>query len=221
VSEPTLAVIFAQLRENADRAVALGRKYPFVFQMERRYSVVATNRGMRPLGTDTIVVDGGARWAYQPGHVVTMVNEHGNQVRQLNIPGLVQLADSGFHNSHCFSYGGLEKVDGKKYIRVNFATDVLLLEPDIAGSAYLDPDGFQIRRLVMSLTNPRRLDPEIAKLEVTSMFREIVPSIVILDSAEGVTSFEGPTGGPVIRTERQKTVNVVFTRGTPPDAALP
>lgn len=220
-TEPTLALIFAQLRENADRAIALAQKYPFVFQMERRFSVAAPNRGLRPLGVDTVVADGAARWRYQPGRVVTMVNDRGNQARQLNIPGLVQLADPGFHESHCFSYGGLQKVGGKRYIRVNFETDVRLADPDIEGSAYLDPDGFQIRRLVMSLTHPERVDPDIIKLAVASMFREIVPSIVILDSAEGVTSFEQPTGGPVVRTERQKTVKVVFGRGTPPDAVLP
>jgi hypothetical protein len=220
VTEPTLAVIFAQLRENADRAIALGKKYPFAFQMERRYSVFTTSRGIQPAGTDTIVIDGAARWPYRAGRIVATVNERGNMVRQVNIPGLVQLADSGFHQSHCFSYGGLQKIAGKRYIRVNFETDIGIEDPDIAGAAYLDPDGFQIRRLVMAVTYPYKLNPEIVKFEVTSAFREIVPSIVILDSAEGVTSFERPTGGTMVRTERQKTVKVVFTRETPPDAAL-
>ena len=220
-TEPTLALIFAQLRENADRAIALGQKYPFAYQMQRKFSLLVINRSVRALGTDTVVVDGTPRWAYRAGHVVTVVNDHGDMVRQLNIPGLVQLADSGFHNSHCFSYGGLQKIDGKRYIRVNFETYVRLAEPDIEGSAYLDPDGFQIRRLIIALTNPQRVEPEMVKLEVTSIFRDVVPSIVILDSAEGVTTFERRSGGPMVRTERQKTVKVVFSRGTPPDAMLP
>jgi hypothetical protein len=221
-TEPELAAIFGQLRENADRAIALGMKYPFVFQLERRFAQRFANGASRPSHADTIVIDGAARWAYHAGHVVTTVNERGNPVRQLNIPGLVQLADSGFHYSHCFSYGGVEKVDGKRYIRVDFEPFALLDEPDIMGAAYLDPEGFQVRRIVMLLTHAEQLDSRIISLEVTSSFREIVPSIVILDSADGVTSFEVPAdGSTAVRTERQKTVKVVFARDTPPGAALP
>lgn len=219
--EPTLAAIFGQLRENADRAVALGRQYPFVIQTERRVSQRTVNNGTRSVGLDTMVTEGAASWPYRAGHVISTVNEHGKQVRQLNIPGLLQLADSGFHYSHCFHYGGVEKVGGKRYIRVNFEADMTIDEPDIEGIAYLDPEGYQVRRIVMSLTRPERLDQTIVKLEVTSLFREIVPSIVILDSVEGVTSFEMPTGSPLVRTERQKTVNVVFARGAPPGATPP
>ena len=219
--EPTLAAIFGQLRDNADRAVALARQFPFVFQMERRFFQRSTNSGERPLGTDTTVIDGNARWPYRAGHVITTVNEHGNNIRQLNIPGLAQLADSGFHYSHCFSYGGIEKLGGRRYIRVNFDADERIDEPDITGSAYLDPDGYQIQRIVMSLTRTDRIGPNMVALQVTSSFRQIVPSIAILDSAEGVTSFEMPRGGTQVRTERQKTVKVVFVRATPPGASIP
>ena len=220
-TDPALAAIFGQLRENADRAVALGRQFPFVYQMERKFSQRTVNDGVRPLNVDTLVIEGGAPWPYRAGRVISDVNEHGRIVRQLNIPGLVQLADSGFHHSHCFSYGGVEKVSGTRYIRVDFEADTRIGEPDIEGIAYLDPEGYQVRRIVMSLTRSERLDPHIVRLQVTSLFREIVPSVVILDSAEGVTTFEMPTGGALTRTERQKTVKVVFTRGAPPGAALP
>ena len=219
--EPTLAAIFGQLRENADRAVALGRQFPFVFQMERRVTQRKANEVIRGLGLDTMVIDGAVLWPYRAGQVISTVNERGRQVRQLNIPGLVQLADSGFHYSHCFHYGGVEKVNGKRYIRVDFEADTRINAPDIEGIAYLDPDDYQVRRIVMSLTRPERLDPTIRRMQVTSLFREIVPSIMILDSAQGVTSFEMPTGSPLVRTEKQRTVKVVFVRGTPPGATLP
>ena len=68
---------------------------------------------------------------------------------------------------------------------------------------------------------PQKLDPQIDAVKVTSLFREIVSSIAILDSAEGVTSFEVTNSHSTkARTERQKTVNVVFTRATPPGASL-
>ena len=216
----SLAIIFGQLRENADRAITLGTQFPFIFQMERRVMQQMPDGATRPAGLDTIVIDGGAQWAYRRGQVITMVNDHGRPARQLNIPGLAQLADSGFHNAHCFTYGGVEKIKRKRYVRVDFSPDVQIDTPDLEGSVYLDPDSYQIARLVMMLTHPEKLDAKISELKVTSSFREIVTSIAILDSAEGVTTFEVPRGNPMVRTERQKTVNVVFTRGTPPGAAL-
>lgn len=216
----SLAIVFGQLRENADRAITLGMEFPFVFRMERRVLEGMRNGEMRPLAVDTVVIDGSATWMYRRGQVITTVNEYGKPAQQLNIPGLVQLADSGFHNAHCFTYGGVEKIKRRPYIRVDFAPDRLIDTPDIEGSVYLDPDSYQISRIVMSLTHPEWLDAKINALQVTSSFREIVSSIAILDSAEGVTTFEVPRGSPVVRTERQKTVNVVFTRTVPPGAVL-
>lgn len=216
----SLAIIFGQLKENADRAITLGAQFPFVFRMERRMLQQMPDGDMRPVGVDTIVIDGGARWMYRRGEVITIVNDYGKPTRQLNIPGLVQLADSGFHNAHCFTYGGVEKIRRKPYIRVDFAPDLLIDTPDIEGSVYLDPDSYQVSRIVMSLTHPERLDAKINELKVTSSFREIVSSIAILDSAEGVTTFEVPRGRPMVRAERQKMVNVVFTRAVPPGAVL-
>jgi len=216
----SLAIIFSQLRENADRAITLGTQYPFIYQVERRMTQQMPDGEKRPAGLDTVVIDGRARWAYHRGQVIATVNDHGRATKQLNIPGLVQLADSEFHNAHCFTYGGVEKIKRDRYVRVDFAPDVKIDAPDIEGSVYLDPDSYQVTRLVMMLTHPEKLDARINELKVTSSFREIVSSIVILDSAEGVTSFEVPRGNPAVHTERQKTVNVVFTRETPPGAAL-
>ena len=216
----SLAIIFGELRENADRAIALGAQFPFVFRMERRMLQQMPDGEMRPMGVDTTVIDGSARWTYRRGEVIAIINDHGKPARQLNIPGLVQLADSGFHNAHCFTYGGVERIKRRPYIRVDFAPDRLIDTPDIEGSVYLDPDRYQISRIVMSLTHPERLDAQINELTVTSSFREIVSSIAILDSAEGVTTFEMPRGSLMVRTERQKTVNVVFLRAVPPGAAL-
>jgi hypothetical protein len=72
----------------------------------------------------------------------------------------------------------------------------------------------------MSLTHPEAVDPDMVALKVTSSYREIVSAIAILDSVEGVTSFEMPRGGPSVRTEQQKRLNVVFVRGAPPPGAL-
>ena len=217
----SLAAVFGQLRENADRAIALAEQFPFLYRMERRISEKAVNVGDHALTRDTIAFDGNARWVYHPGNMIAAVNDHGRMTTQLNIPGLAQLADSNFHAAHCFTYGGVRKVAGKQYIRVDFEPDVHLETPDIEGSVFLDPESYQIRRIEMSLTQPDMVGSRITALKVTSTFREIVSSIVMLDSAEGVTTLQPPSGGPVVRTERQKNVGVLFSRGVPPGAAIP
>jgi len=217
-TEESLAAVFGQLRENADRAITLGQQFPFLLQMERRSW--RTARGdRRPMGLDTVVVDGGARWPYRRGQMISVVNDRGKAARQFNIPGLAQLADSAFHNAHCFTYGGVETIKGQRYIRVDFHPDVSMTTADIEGSAWLDPDSYQLMRMVMSMTHPEAVDPNMFALKVTSSFREIVSAIAILDTVEGVTSFEMPQGGTVVHTEQQKRVSVVFTRGAPPPGA--
>jgi hypothetical protein len=216
-----LAAVFGQLRENADRAIVLGDQFPFLYRMERRITERAVNVSEHPIMRDTIAFDGNAHWPYHPGGMITPANDHGRMTTQLNIPGLVQFADSNFHAAHCFTYGGVRKVAGSQYIRVDFEPDIHLDTPDIEGSVFLDPDSYQVRRLVMSVTQPDLVASGITALKVTSTFRELVPSIVILDTAEGVTTIERATGGPVVRTERQKNVGVLFSRGAPPGTTLP
>lgn len=217
-----LATIFGQLRENADRAVALAIQYPFTYQMQRRTSETTQRLGSRPLKTDTVMFDGGSRWAYHPGRMIAPVNDHGRMSTQLNIPGLVQLADSNFHAAHCFTYGGVQKVKGTRYIRIDFEPFEGLDDPDIEGAAYLDPDSYQVRRIVMSLTQTEKVASQITALTVTSTFRELVPSILVLDSAEAETTLVPPMGGPpVVHVERQKNVDVHFVRATPPGVITP
>ncbi|MFL5560035.1 MAG: carboxypeptidase-like regulatory domain-containing protein [Gemmatimonadaceae bacterium] len=214
-----LATVFGQLRENADRAVALATQYPFTYQMQRRVSERTRRFGEYPLKTDTVMFDGDSRWPYHPGRMISPVNDHGRMSTQLNIPGLVQLADSSFHAAHCFTYGGVQKVKGKRYIRIDFEPFEGLDSPDIIGTAYLDPDSYQVRRIVMSLTQTEKVGSQITALTVTSTFRELVSSILVLDSAEAETTLVPPTGGPpVVRVERQKNVDVHFIRATPPGA---
>jgi hypothetical protein len=112
-------------------------------------------------------------------------------------------------------------VKGARYIRVDFEPYEGLDTPDIEGSAFLDPESYQLRRIVISLTQPDKVASQMTALTVTSTFRELVAAIVVLDSAEAVTTLEPPTGGPVVRTERQKNVGVRFSRATPPGMATP
>lgn len=216
-TDPTLAVIFEQLRENADRWVLLAKQYPFTWQMERRFSY---GQGPRAQGTlpDTVVIRSDLTWGYAPGKVISEVMDHGMKTRQLNIPGLRDLADTVFLKTHCFSYGGMETVNDSDYVRLDFRAASAIRGPDIDGSAYLDPATYQLRRATVSLTKPEEAGRNIEELRVTTWYSEIAPSIVILAATSAVTSFE-TTRGRVDRTETQRTVGVRFYGRTPPGIA--
>lgn len=213
-TDPTLAVIFEQLRENADRWVLLAKQYPFTWQMERRFQFGEGPRAQSAL-PDTVVIRSDLAWGYAPGKVISEVMDHGMRTRQLNIPGLRDLADTVFLKSHCFTYGGLETVDDSDYVRLDFRAASAIRGPDIDGSAYLDPGTYQLRRARVTLTKPEEAGRNIEELSVTTWYGEIAPSIVILAATRAVTSFE-TTRGRIDRTETQKTVGVKFYGRVPP-----
>jgi hypothetical protein len=213
-TDPTLAVIFEQLRENADRWVLLARQYPFTWQMERRFRMGEGERAQmtRP---DTVVIRSDLAWGYAPGKVISDVVEHGQRARQLNIPGLRDLADTVFLAAHCFTYGGVETVDDSDFVRLDFHAASRIRGPDIDGSAYLDPATYQLRRATVRVTKPDEIGRNITELRVTTWYREIAPSIVILDGTRAVTTIDTRQGS-VDRTETQKTVGVKFYGRVPP-----
>jgi hypothetical protein len=221
-AEPVLAAIFEQLRENSERWRLLALRHPFSSRVERRTTLRIADGSATGAGTDTVLVASGSKWSYTPGHVVTTVPGANGPTRQMNLPGLPELADTTFHNAHCFSYAGIQRVRGTEYVRVDFRPADTLSTPDVDGSVYLDTDGYQLRRAEVRLTHPELVQPTLKELRATTSFREILPSVVILDGVEGTSSFweTGPrsTTG---RTERQRMVSVVWLAGAPPGAVTP
>ena len=219
--EPALALIFEQLRENADRWVLFAAGHPFVWRMERHFDSRGNAGSLPDMRPDTVVIGSLAKWGYAPGRVVTEVNQNGRRERQLNIPGLRDLADTAFHRSHCFTYGGLETIADTEYVRVDFRVASSLHDPDIDGSAYLDPESYLLRRAVVRLTHPGKVNRAMKELEVTSWFHEIAPAVVILADLTAVTHFDVGRGREIERRETQHTVGVTFAGAAPPGLTLP
>lgn len=222
VSEPTLAAIFEQLHENADRWLLLAARHPFEETVERRVTLRRADGSFAPGETDTLVVGTGTRWRYVPGGVITMTPTIDGMKQQMNIPGLPEFADTTFHRAHCFSYAGIQRVKGHDYVRVDFRPADTLSTPDVDGSVYLDTDGYQLRRAELRLTHPEAAGGSLQGLRATTVFREIVPSIVVLETVDAMVTWDetGPKS-TVQRTERQRMARMLWHGAPPPGVTKP
>lgn len=216
-TSPEVAAIFDQLRENARRYRLLTTRYPFVYRTTRTFEEPGLYTATRQK-TDTLTMSSASEWSYAPGRVVSDVALGGRSERQMNIPALAQLADSAFIANHCFDYAGVSKAFGRPLVRVDFRPTIDLDEPDIEGSVYLDPEhDYIVRRLVVSLTHAARVAQDLDALDVTTVYRETRPPIVVLDTVVAVRRGTATNGRPVRRVERQTFVDFSFRRGvTPP-----
>ncbi|MGD0992515.1 MAG: carboxypeptidase-like regulatory domain-containing protein [Gemmatimonadales bacterium] len=215
-SAPDVAALFEQLRQNAERYWLLADAYPAVYRMERRFGRPNyAQRGVVVNRTDTVDLRTDARWGYAPGRLVADVPSPGGGTEpQVNLPTLPDFADSIFLANHCFRVGGIESVDGARYVRLDFRAAEAIRDPDADGSAYLDPDTYLIRFVRVQLTRPELAMAGLEGLEATVTFREIVPSLVLPDH---ITSVQSVVDGlrHVETVEEQQRVDFYFLRSLP------
>lgn len=222
-----LATIFQQLRENAVRYRLAAARHPFSYAVERRYTAIRHD-GLRIVErVDTVLTRGDLGMRYAPGQLIVEVMVNGRPERQLKLPTLPDLADSAFVSAHCFGYGGLEDIAGVPHLRVDFFPHDDIRESDISGFALLDRESYQIRRLSFTLTRPGQAMPGLAKMSVTTVFRELTPPLVAFDTIRAVTVFDPRTSGGALRerTELQRLIDFQPPRapgalpgGAPPPA---
>ena len=218
--DPEFASVFDQLRLNAERYWLLADSYPAVFRVERRFGHPGRGDGRLAVERiDTVDLRTDARWHYAPGRVLSEVPGTGGAETQMNLPGLPDLADTAFLANHCFSFAGLEELDGRTYARLDFVAADAIGEPDASGSAYLDPATYLIRLTRVRLTRPVRASSDLQSLEVTEVFREVVPSLVLPDRISSVQTSRVLDAGAHIwwprtveRVEEQRTVGFSFLR---------
>ncbi len=221
--DPQLAEVFAQLRQNAERFRLLADQYPFRYRMAREFAVEEAS-GARRATTDTLTLLSSARWPYAPGRVVTPDPDIADS-RIVHLPVLADLADSVFHATHCFRLAGLESFvdDGPLLVRLDFRAAESLRDPDVDGSAWLDPDTYQLRHVRVSLTRLARAARGVREWTATTGFREVVANVAVPTSISAVTAYDarryaGRGRADVGRTEDQRLIGVEFLR-TPPAAS--
>jgi len=218
-ASPELAVVFEQLRQNAERSRLLADAYPFQYWVVRTIAEEDREGVRQSVQIDTTGSQSRRRWRYAPGRVVTPTDEPGRPSgeRVMHIPELPDLADSVFHGTHCFSFGGLEPVEGRAYLRIDFLAAVSLRSSDVDGTAWLDPETYQLRQLRLVLTRPGGAGRGVKGLVAEVRFREIVPSIIVPAQVSAVTTLgpARPRMSVVRRTEEQELLRLEFLRPLP------
>ncbi|MGH7568717.1 MAG: carboxypeptidase regulatory-like domain-containing protein [Gemmatimonadales bacterium] len=216
---PELAVAFEQLRQNADRYRLLAEAYPFRYWIVRTIAEEDRDGVRQSERVDTAALQSWGRWRYGPGRVVTLTDEPGRASgeRVMHIPELPDLADSVFHGTHCFSFGGLEAFEGRSLLRIEFLAARALRSSDVDGTAWLDPRTYQLQQLRLQLTRPSRAGRGVRALVAEVWFREIAPFVVVPGRVAAVTRLgpARPRLSVVRRTEEQVLLRLEFLRPLP------
>lgn len=209
---PELADVVAQLKINADQYRLLVDRYPLVYMMEVTESSRMKEDGhirvetiyQRPVMAERL-------WKYKPGQVVVRAGRD----HDFNVPTLVALANDDFLANHCFHYSGFT-TDSVPLMRIEVVAADRLKEPDINGQIYVDTSSFQIRRTVFQLSKPPRLARNLIDFEVSTEFREILPSVSVISSVRAVQTMAPNAKLKYDQAyEEQRLVLYRFLKGSP------
>ena len=218
--DSTLAAVFEQLQQNADRYRLLMREYPFTSTYE------VTDAAVRPTGTIATIesrpatVESGTQWTYAPGQVV---RDRGRIGAWVHIPTLDVFADERFVEAHCFWYGGLAPVDGDTLLRIDFRVADRIDDPDLNGAMFLDSRTYLIRRTRLMLSKlPQSLDHGDSAVIITR-FDELLPGVPfitdILSTLHMKPNVYGSGRTRLLETDEERRRIGVEFRGRPPERA--
>ncbi len=222
--DASFATVFDQLRQNAEQYRLLTRQYPFVYGVERTSGLVFASNMTRRQQVDTIAMRSVDEWRYRPGSVVQQDRRIFFRDVTMHIPTLAQFADPVFVANHCFHDAGVDTVDGKALLRIDFVAASRIREPDVEGALYLDPVNLQIRRTVLRLSKTPPAVSDLVETEATTLFAELVPSVPIIAAVSSINRLRPSTKqrDPVTATtEEQRLIAVAFTRGRPGETPKP
>jgi hypothetical protein len=214
---PDFAVLFDQVRQNAERYRLLAREYPYQYVVERTFSDQLRNGEYPITRVDTVTFASNTGWRYAPGRMVRTEVSGWRREQVLTLPTLADIVDSAFLANHCFFYAGLDTLTGVTLLRVDFLTAKRLRAPDIDGSVYLDTATYQIRGDRIRLTRVPAAVSGLEGVSATTLFQEVVPAVPIRSYVVGRNVFS-PRPGPQTRVasiETQILLEVRFLRAIP------
>jgi hypothetical protein len=90
--------------------------------------------------------------------------------------------------NHCFRYGGTVHSDGGDAARIDFRAADRLGSPDVNGTILLDATTYQIRRAELRLSHVPAALRRVAAVNVTTLFREVEPSVLVFSEVHGVST---------------------------------
>ena len=210
--------MLVELRKNAERERLLVSSYPFEYRIAKWFDSPDPAVLPRWGGADTVAYRSDERPHYSPGKLVRedpTIKAPNNRV--MTVPGLEDLGDPAFLRSHCFIYAGSETDSGVVIHRIDFRPNKSLRAPDVEGSAFLDGNSFVIRRAFFRITRPNQLRPPVIDLQVTTIYREILPGLTVIGDVRSEQSVRTQLSSlrTTLVTERQQLLDVRFLRGQP------
>jgi hypothetical protein len=207
------------VRTNAEREMLLRQTYPFTYRLARTTRIDGAEAWKKSADTAEFVSN--ALDPYRPGTVVRERPSASGGTREMRIPQLTDLANDIFLANHCFSYGGLQKIDGVIVYEIDFDPLGDISTPDVRGSIMLDTATFQIRRAQFQLTKGEDLLPPVAGLDVTSNYRDIFRGVSLFQEIRAVQAFisTGAIENRQHQTETQRLLGIHFLRGSPEDVS--
>jgi hypothetical protein len=219
VADSELSVVLEEAKKNAQREQLLRHWYPFEYKLAQAHDTYDMDSKSHKLQYDTAIFRSDDSWRYKRGRVVS--NDRSKlfgDVRLMRLPTLTDLADRAFLTNHCFKYAGVVDQEGKRAHRIDFLPDSLLIAPDVEGSIFMDSATYKIVRAEFRLTRGGTVKPAILGMEVTTLYREILPNVALFDEIQskqplGVIS----SGGNRIEShETQKLLSFRFLITSPP-----
>jgi hypothetical protein len=217
-----LAMLFDQVKQNADRNRLLSTSYPFEVVVQRKISRPEPALEARFVAYDTVVHSSDRAWRYKPGNMMGTreieSGAFGGQWLTITMPELADFGDERFLENHCFDFVGVDVVDGDSLLRLDFTPAPTVHTPDVGGSIYLDPKTFQLRVTMVSLVNlTKQLRSQISGQSIRVRFKEAIPGVPVIDALSSVVfprdGAKDAASEP--STEDQRAIAVRFLKAKP------
>jgi hypothetical protein len=185
--EREFSVIFQQLEQNAQQYRLLADSFPYAYHEERTNYSVRGDSVIESVHTDTALLRSDKPgWTYRPGRVVS--TDFITRQRSMHLPTLSDFASEDFVANHCFRYGGTVHAADGDAARIDFRAADRLGSPDVNGTILLDATTYQIRRAELRLSHVPAALRRVAAVNVTTLFREVEPSVLVFSEVHGVST---------------------------------
>jgi hypothetical protein len=217
-----LAVLFDQVKQNAERNRLLSTSYPFEVLIERKITKPEPSLEARFVAYDTVVRSSDRSWRYEPGNMLGTreieSGAFGGKWYTVTMPELADFADQRFLENHCFDFGGEDVFSGDTLLRMDFVPAPVVHTPDVGGSIFLDPKTYQIRMMQLSLVNlTKQLRSQISGQSIIAKFKEPFAGVPVIDHVQSMVIPRGDAKGLASEpaTEDQRALHVRFLKGRP------
>jgi hypothetical protein len=218
-TDKALRAVFDQLQENARRFELLADSYPFHFTLSLSIREVGLRGDTGPPELQRIQLPSNDHHPYHVGRVVERAwgpwgdPDHFVVIRSAE---LRDLGNAEFIANHCFHLMGRDTIEGHALVRLDFEPALRIGSADMAGTAYLDPESYELRYTVTVLTRPERSElSDVSGMTFRTRFRDIARGVPLQDSLTAITTYRFSRERRA-KIDTQRTVEVRFKREPPP-----